>query len=74
MEYRYIYADNINRENKANTNFYQLVYMLSLKYNIDWVDVYDVDIPWEWNKPELYVLSTAWVNKIPLYEYLEAMN
>ncbi len=69
-----VYNTEPNRENKANTNNYQLVYMLSLKFNIEWVNVYDVDIPWEGNKPELYILSSKWVNKIPLYEYLEAMN
>ena len=50
------------------------MYLLSLKFNIEWTNVYDVDIPWEWNKPELYILSSAWVNKLPLYEYLEAIN
>ena len=69
-----VYNTEPSKENKANANNYQLVYMLSLKFNIEWVNVYDVDIPWEWNKPELYVLSSKWVNKIPLYEYLEAMN
>ena len=68
-----VYNTDPTKENKANTA-YQLVYMLSLKFNIEWVNVYDVDIPWEGNKPELYVLSSKWVNKIPLYEYLEAMN
>ena len=68
-----VYNTEPNRENKANTNSYQLVYMLSLKFSIEWVKVYDVDIPWEGNKPELYVLSSKWVNKIPLYEYLETI-
>ena len=69
-----VYNSEPTRENKANTNSYQLVYMFSLKFNINWVNVYDVDIPWEWNKPELYVLSSKWVNKLPLYEYLEALK
>ena len=69
-----VYNTEPNRENKANTNNYQLVYLLSLKFNIEWIKVYDVDIPGEGNKPELYILSSAWVNKIPLYEYLEAIN
>ncbi len=68
-----VYNTEPNRENKANTNSYQLVYMLSLKFNIEWVNVFDVDIPWEGNKPELYVLTSKWVNKIPLYEYLETI-
>lgn len=60
-----------NRENKTN---YQLVYLFSLKFDIEWINVYDIDIPNDGDKPELYVLSSAWVNKIPLYEYLEAIN
>ena len=68
-----IYNTEPTKENKSN-NSYQLVYLLSLKFDIEWVNVYDVDIPWEWNKPELYVLSSKWVNKIPLYEYLESIN
>lgn len=68
-----VYNTEPTKENKSNSS-YQLVYMLSLKFNIEWVNVYDVDVPWEWNKPELYVLSSKWVNKLPLYEYLEAMN
>lgn len=60
-----------NRENKTN---YQLVYLFSLKFDMEWLNVYDVDIPNDGDKPELYVLSSAWVNKIPLYEYLEAIN
>ena len=54
---------------------YQLVYLFSLKFDIEWVNVYDVDIPASTaDRPELYILSSQWVNKIPLYEYIEAMN
>ncbi len=36
--------------------------------------IYDVDILNNaWDHPELYVLSNVWVNKIPLYEFLETM-
>ena len=54
---------------------YQLVYMFSLKFDIDWVDVYDADIPSSTaDRPELYLLTSQWVNKIALYEYIEAMS
>ena len=54
---------------------YQLVYLFSLKFDIEWVNVYDVDVPANTaDRPELYVLSSQWVNKIALYEYIEAMN
>ena len=28
----------------------------------------------EWDRPELYLLTSNWVNKIALYEYIEAIN
>lgn len=59
----------LNEEKKKD---YQLVYLFSLKFDIEWATVYDVDIPASTgNKPELYVLTSKWVNKIPLYEYIE---
>ena len=62
----------LNEDNKLS---YQLVYMFSLKFDIDWVTVYDVDIPSStWDRPEMYVLTSKWVNKIALYEYIEAMK
>ena len=66
------YSTDPNRRIKENKNNYQLVYLFSLKFDMEWITVYDVDIPNEWDKPELYVLSSAWVNKILLYEYIEA--
>jgi hypothetical protein len=41
---------------------------------VDWTTVYDVDIPNDWDRPELYILTSKWVNKIALYEYIEAIN
>jgi hypothetical protein len=49
--------------------------MFSLKFDIEWLKVYDVDIPSiSADRPELYLLTSKWVNKIALYEYIEAMN
>lgn len=67
-----VYNTEPNRQNNGASS-YQLVYLFSLKFDIEWIDVYDVDIPTEWDKPELYILSTEWVNRIPLYEYIEAI-
>ena len=62
----------LNEERKKE---YQLVYLFSLKFDIDWTTVYDVDVPnATWNKPELYLLTSKWVNKIPLYEYIELID
>lgn len=62
----------LNEDNKLS---YQLVYMFSLKFDIDWITVYDIDIPSStWDRPEMYILTSKWVNKIALYEYIEAMK
>ena len=68
------YTTEPNRRNKDNKNNYQLVYLFSFKFNIEGTTIYDVDIPNSWDKPELYILSTSWVNKIPLYEYIESRS
>ncbi len=70
-----IYNTEKTKMNEDNKKAYQLVYLFSMKFDIDWVTVYDIDIPSStWDKPELYLLTSAWVNKINLYEYIEAMN
>lgn len=66
------YTTDPNRRNKENKSNYQLIYLFSLKFDMEGITVYDVDIPNDWDKPELYVLSSAGVNKILLYEYIEA--
>ena len=69
-----VYNTDPNKKNKDNRNNYQLLYLFSLKFDIEWVTVYDVDIPNDWDKPELYLLTSTWVNKIALYEYIESMQ
>lgn len=70
-----VYNTEKTKMNEENKKWYQLVYMFSLKFDMDDVTVYDVDIPsGTADRPELYVLTSLWVNKIPLYEYIEAMK
>ena len=70
-----VYNTEPTKLNEERKKEYQLVYMFSLKFDIEWTTVYDVDIPASTsNRPELYVLSDKWVNKLPLYEYIDAMN
>lgn len=69
-----VYNTEPTKLNEEKKKDYQLIYLFSLKFDIEWTTVYDVDIPAStWNKPELYVLTSKWVNKIPLYEYIEAI-
>lgn len=70
-----IYNTEKSKTNEANKKWYQLVYMFSLKFDIEWLKIFDADIPSSTaDRPELYLLTSKWVNKIALYEYIEAMN
>jgi len=70
-----IYNTEKSKMNDDNKRAYQLVYMFSLKFDIEGTTVYDIDIPSStWNRPELYVLTSQWVNKLPLYEYIETIK
>ena len=70
-----IYNTEPTKLNDERKRDYQLVYLLSLKFDIEWVTIYDVDVPNSTaDRPELYILSNLWVNKIPLYEYLEKIK
>ena len=70
-----VYNTEPTKQNEERKKDYQMVYMFSLKFDIEWTTVYDVEVPnTTWNRPELYVLSNAWVNKIALYEYIEAIG
>ena len=70
-----VYNTEKSKMNDENKRAYQLVYMFSMKFDIEWTTVYDIDIPGaSGNRPELYLLTSQWVNKIALYEYIDAMN
>ena len=70
-----VYNSEPNKTNNAKATEFQLVYLFSLKFDIDWITVYDVDVPNStWDRPEAYLLTSKWVNKIALYEYLEKIN
>lgn len=70
-----VYTTEKTKLNDENKKSYQLVYLLSFKFDISGTIVYDVDVPANtWNSPELYILSSNGVNKIALYEYINAIT
>ncbi len=70
-----VYNTEKTKRDEGNKRAYQLIYMFSLKFDIEWLKVIDVDVPSSSaDRPELYLLTQQWVNKIALYEYIEAMN
>jgi hypothetical protein len=63
------------KTNDANKATYQMVYLFSFKFDLGTNKIYDVAIPESTgDKPELYILSTEGVNKIPLYEFIESIK
>ena len=70
-----VYNTEKTKRDDGNKRAYQLIYMFSLTFDIEWLKVIDVDVPSSSaDRPELYLLTQQWVNKIALYEYIEAMN
>ena len=49
--------------------------MFSFKFALTSEEIKDVCIPDStWNNPEMYILTTEWVNKINLYEYIKSVE
>ena len=70
-----VYNSDPNKMNNTKITEFQLVYLFSLKFDIEWITVYDVDVPNStWDRPEAYLLTSNGVNRIALYEYIEAIN
>lgn len=70
-----VYNSEKIKTNENNKLSFRMVYLFSIKFEIEWLTVYDVDIPSStWDRPEAYILTSWWVNKIALYEYIETHN
>jgi hypothetical protein len=63
------------KSNDSNKASYQMVYLFSFKFDLGTNKIYDVAIPESTgDKPELYILSTEGVNKVPLYEFIDSIK
>jgi len=70
-----VYKSNPLKTNDANTSTYNLTYLFSFKFALTSEEVKDVCIPDStWNNPEMYILTSEWVNKINLYEYIKSIE
>lgn len=67
-----------SRPVKTNTQYssqYSLYYMFRITFALDNNKIIDVDVPEiTWEKPELYILSNDWINKVKLYEFIESVK
>ncbi len=60
----------------ADAYNYGLYYVFMFKFDL-WASakVVDIDIPDPtWNRPEMYILTNEWVNKIALYEFIDSIQ
>jgi hypothetical protein len=69
-----VYTSNpIKTNDQYNTQF-NLYYLFSFKFDLTNEEVLDISISENsWNKPEMYILTNEWVNKVNLYEYIDSL-
>ncbi len=69
-----VYTSNpIKTNDQYNTRF-NLYYLFSFKFDLTNEEVLDISISENsWNKPEMYILTNEWVNKVNLYEYIDSL-
>ncbi len=68
------YTSNPLKTNDQYNTQYNLYYLFSFKFALSNEDVLDIAISENsWNRPEMYILTTEWVNKINLYEYIDSL-
>lgn len=60
----------------ADAYNYSLYYVFMFKFDLGaTIKVVDVEIPdISWNRPEMYILTNEWVNKIALYEFIDSIK
>jgi len=69
-----VYASNPLKTNDQYNTQYNLSYLFSFKFVLSNEDIIDITIPENsGNRPEMYVLTNEWVNKINLYEYIDSI-
>ncbi len=70
-----VYESRPLKTNDQYATTYNLNYLFSFVFDLGANKVIDVTIPDElWNRPELYILTQEWVNKIQLYEFIDSIK
>ncbi len=68
------YTSKPLKTNDQYNTQYDLYYLFSFKFDLKDEEVIDVAIPEStWNRPEMYILTNQWVNKVNLYEYIDSL-
>lgn len=59
----------------ADAYNYDLYYVFMYKFDLGTNKVIDIDIPdSSGNRPEMYILTSEWVNKVALYEFIDSIK
>ena len=59
----------------ADAYNYDLYYVFMFKFDLGTSKVIDIDIPDpSGNRPEMYILTSEWVNKVALYEFIDSIK
>jgi len=70
-----IYESRPVKTNDAFIQQYKLYYLFRFTFDLGDIRIVDVTIPEETgNRPELYLLSTDWINKINLYDFIQSIQ
>ncbi len=71
------FAAYTSRPLKTNDQYntqYDLYYLFSFKFDLTNEEILDITIPENTgNRPEMYILTNEWVNKVNLYEYIDSL-
>ncbi len=71
------FAAYTSRPLKTNDQYntqYDLYYLFSFKFDLTGEEVLDISIPENTgNRPEMFILTNEWVNKVNLYEYIDSL-
>ncbi len=70
-----VYQSKPVKTNDSFTTDYKLYYMFRFLFDLESSKVVDVEVPEEsWNRPELYILSDNWINKVSLYDFIDSIE
>ena len=70
-----VYSSNPLKTNSDYNTTYNLNYLFSFQFDLKSEEVIDIAIPdASGNKPEMYILTTVWINKVPLYDYISSIE
>ena len=69
-----VYTSKPLKTNDQYNTQYNLYYLFSFKFDLTSETVVDITVSEKsWNRPEMYILTNEWVNKVNLYEYIDSL-